>query len=50
LEGWGWALWGFRGSFGFIDSQRADAQYENWKGHQLDRAMLELLRTGMAKA
>lgn len=48
--GWGWALWGFRGSFGFIDSERADVQYENWKGHKLDRAMLDLLQQGMARA
>ena len=42
--GWGWALWCFRGSFGILDSGRADVRYETYKGHQLDRAMLELLR------
>jgi endoglucanase len=42
--GWGWALWNFRGSFGIVDSQRPDVKYENFKGHQLDRKMLELLR------
>jgi hypothetical protein len=42
--GWGWALWNFRGSFGPLDSQRSDVQYEEWKGHQLDRKMLELLQ------
>lgn len=42
--GWGWALWCFRGSFGILDSNRIDAQYENWQGHQLDRKMLELLQ------
>lgn len=41
---WGWALWCFRGSFGILDSQRKDVQYETWRGHQLDRRMLELLR------
>jgi endoglucanase len=40
----GWAMWNFRGSFGPIDSGRKDVQYENWKGHKLDRAMLELIR------
>ena len=42
--GWGWALWCFRGSFGILDSERADVPYENWRGHKLDRKMLELLR------
>jgi endoglucanase len=42
--GWGWALWCFRGSFGILDSQRTDVRYENWRGHKLDRKMLELLR------
>jgi endoglucanase len=42
--GWGWALWNFRGSFGILDSQRADVAYEDWHGHKLDRAMLELLQ------
>ncbi len=26
------------------DSERADVRYENWRGHKLDRKMLELLR------
>jgi hypothetical protein len=42
--GWGWALWSFRGSFGILDSQRADVRYEDFHGHKLDRKMLELLR------
>jgi endoglucanase len=42
--GWGWALWCFRGSFGILDSGRADVTYETWHGHQLDRKMLELLQ------
>lgn len=41
---WGWALWNFRGSFGILDSQREDVQYEDFQGHRLDRKMLELLR------
>lgn len=43
--GWGWALWCFRGSFGILDSGRADVRYENWRGHKLDRRMLELLQS-----
>lgn len=42
--GWGFALWNLRGSFGVIDSERADVHYENYKGRKLDRKMLELLR------
>ena len=43
--GWGWALWNLRGAFGFLDSGRKDVQYEDYKGHKLDRKMLELLRS-----
>ena len=42
--GWGWALWNFRGNFGVMDSGRADVAYEDFEGHKLDRAMLELLQ------
>jgi endoglucanase len=42
--GWGWAMWNFRGGFGILDSERADVQYEDFKGHKLDRRMLELIR------
>jgi endoglucanase len=42
--GWGWALWNLRGDFGVLDSGRTDVQYEDYKGHKLDRKMLELLR------
>ncbi len=50
LENWrkagmGWALWNFRGSFGPLDSGRKDVAYEDFRGHKLDRAMLELLRS-----
>ncbi len=42
--GWGWALWNFEGSFGILNSGREDVAYENWRGKQLDRAMLSLLQ------
>ena len=42
--GWGWALWNFRGAFGILDSGRKDVAYEEFRGHQLDRQMLDLLR------
>ncbi len=42
--GWGWALWELRGAFGVLDSGRADVAYEDFRGHKLDRKMLDLLR------
>ena len=42
--GWGWAMWNFRGSFGVLDSGRSDIKYEDFRGHKLDREMLELLK------
>lgn len=42
--GWGWAMWNFIGDFGILDSGRADVQYEDWHGHKLDRALLNLLK------
>lgn len=44
--GWGWAMWNLRGPFGILDSNRADVAYEDFKGHKLDRRMLELLLQG----
>lgn len=41
--GWGWSMWNFRGEFGILDSNRADVNYENFRGHKLDRKMLEML-------
>jgi endoglucanase len=41
---WGWSLWNLHGSFGVLDSNRTDVEYEAYKGHKLDRKMLELLR------
>ena len=40
---WGWALWNLSGSFGVLDSGREDVVYEDFKGHKLDRRMLEVL-------
>ena len=42
--GWGNALWNLRGAFGVLDSERPDVEYADFKGHQLDRKMLELLQ------
>lgn len=43
-NGIGFALWEFSGSFGILDSGRADVKYEDWYGHKLDRKLLELLK------
>jgi len=42
--GWGWAMWNLRGSFGILDSGREDVAYEDFRGHKLDREMLELVK------
>ncbi|MCL2118000.1 MAG: glycoside hydrolase family 5 protein [Planctomycetaceae bacterium] len=42
--GWGYAMWNFRGSFGILDSERTDVEYEDFHGHKLDRKLLELMR------
>lgn len=42
--GWGWALWNLRGSFGVLDSDRADVSYTAHPGGKLDRQMLALLQ------
>ncbi len=42
--GWGQAMWNLKGSFGVLNSERADVKYEDYKGHKLDRKMLELLK------
>lgn len=39
----GWALWNLSGSFGILDSEREDVEYESFCGHRLDRKMLDLL-------
>jgi len=44
--GWGWAMWNLRGAFGIVDSGRADVDYEDFRGHKLDRKMLDLLLAG----
>jgi len=39
-----YALWNFRGTFGILDSRRADVDYENYNGYDLDRKYLDLLQ------
>ena len=42
--GWGQAMWNLRGAFGVLNSERDDVEYEDYKGHKLDRKMLELIK------
>jgi endoglucanase len=42
--GWGWAIWNLRGAYGVLNSGRSDVAYEEFRGHKLDRQMLELLQ------
>jgi len=44
----GWALRNFRGPFGILDTERAGTKFEDWHGHQLDRALLNLLQEKMS--
>ncbi|NND08752.1 MAG: cellulase family glycosylhydrolase [Saprospiraceae bacterium] len=39
----GYALWEFSGSFGLMNSDRKDIEYEDWYGQKLDRKLLDLL-------
>ncbi|MCL2744694.1 MAG: glycoside hydrolase family 5 protein [Planctomycetaceae bacterium] len=41
---WGFALWNLIGSFGILNSGRADVDYEDFNGRKLDRKMLKLLQ------
>jgi endoglucanase len=49
-HGFGWALWGLHGDFGVINSKRDDVAYESFRGHQLDRALLDLLQSHLQQA
>ena len=40
----GWALWQLRGVNGILDSERDDVIYEPYRGHKLDRKLLEILQ------
>ena len=40
----GYALWNIRGSFGVVDSKRADVEYKDFQGHKLDKKLLDLLQ------
>ncbi|MEJ2545973.1 MAG: cellulase family glycosylhydrolase [Calditrichaceae bacterium] len=42
--GWGQAMWNLKGDFGILNSRRSDVKYEDYKGHKLDRKMLELVK------
>ncbi len=43
-NGIGYSLWEFKGTFGLMNSQRKDVDYEDWHGQKLDRKLLTLLQ------
>jgi len=43
-HGWGWAIWNLDGKFGIMDTVRPGGQYEDFEGHRLERAALEVLQ------
>ncbi|WP_114747924.1 cellulase family glycosylhydrolase [Pleomorphovibrio marinus] len=43
-NGIGFGLWEFSGTFGLLNSGRADVDYEDWYGEKLDRKLLTLLQ------
>lgn len=45
--GWGYSLWNFKGSFGVAEHGRPGTKYEDYKGMKVDRAMLDILKSGM---
>jgi endoglucanase len=40
----GFALWGFIGAFGILNSERTDVDYQNWYGQKLDKKLLDLIQ------
>ena len=42
-HGWGWAMWNLDGMFGILDTPRTDCTFEDFHGHKLDRAALDIL-------
>lgn len=43
-NGIGYALWEFKGTFGILNSERKDVDYEDFHGQKLDRKLLNLLQ------
>jgi endoglucanase len=43
----GYAQWEFTGNFGVIDSTRSDVEYEDYRGHRLDKKMLDIIKKYM---
>lgn len=44
---WGYSLWNFKGTFGIVDHGRPNTKYEMYKGLNVDREMLEILKFGI---
>ncbi len=46
-NGWGYGLWNFKGPFGIVEHGRPGTKYENHRGFLVDRALLEILKSGL---
>jgi endoglucanase len=46
---WGFSLWQFEGAFGIADHGRKGAAYEKLHGYRVDRALLDLIMSAMAR-
>ncbi len=46
---WGYSLWNFDGPFGIIDHGRPGTAWESYKGFNVDREMLEILKSGIIR-
>lgn len=46
-NGWGYALWNFRGPFGICEHGRPNTVYTEDRGMEIDRAMLELMQSSL---
>lgn len=44
---WGYSMWNFSGAFGIVNHGRPETVYENYHGMKIDRALLELMKSGL---
>lgn len=42
--GWGYSLWNFKGSFGIVEHGRPGTVYDSYRGFNVDRELLNLLK------
>lgn len=47
--GWGYSLWNFKGAFGIVEHGRPGTKYELYKGFNVDRELLEIIKSGIRR-